>query len=138
MFYSPSGSSVLGILQARILEWVATSFSNPQCISWICRQVLYKLVPPGNPIYAYVYIYLLHMCNFCWMLYYCLKCMYFQGFYEKFLDLKKILNPKLLKRLIYVFENYFTYTLYLNSIQYYKIYEGTYFRSRFSSMSTLL
>ena len=75
----------------------------------------------GNPIYAYVYIYLLHMCNFCWMLYYCLKCLYFQVFYEKFLDLKKILNPKLLKRLIYVFENYFTYTLYLNSIQYYKI-----------------
>ena len=25
---SPTGSSVLGILQARILEWVAISFSN--------------------------------------------------------------------------------------------------------------
>ena len=28
MDYSPSGSSVLGILQARILEWVAISFSR--------------------------------------------------------------------------------------------------------------
>ena len=28
MDYSPPGSSVLGILQARILEWVAVSFSN--------------------------------------------------------------------------------------------------------------
>ena len=26
---SPLGSSVCGILQARILEWVAISFSNP-------------------------------------------------------------------------------------------------------------
>ena len=28
MDYSPPGSSVHGILQARILEWVAISFSN--------------------------------------------------------------------------------------------------------------
>jgi len=28
MGYSPPGSSVHGILQARILEWVAISFSN--------------------------------------------------------------------------------------------------------------
>ena len=29
MQYSPPGSSALGILQARILEWVAISFSSP-------------------------------------------------------------------------------------------------------------
>ena len=43
MDYSPPGSSVHGILQARILEWVATSFSrkssgtqrlNPQLLHW--------------------------------------------------------------------------------------------------------
>ena len=46
--YSLSGSSVHGISQARILEWVAISFSrgsswtrNWICISWIGRQILY-------------------------------------------------------------------------------------------------
>ena len=40
--YSPSGSSVLGILQARILEWVAIPFSRGSSqsrdrtwVSWI-------------------------------------------------------------------------------------------------------
>ena len=44
---SPSGSSVLGILQARILEWVAISFSrgssqpkNQARVSFIARQIL--------------------------------------------------------------------------------------------------
>ena len=49
---SPPGSSVHGILQARILEWVAISssrvsyqFSNlthVSYVSWIGRQVLYQ------------------------------------------------------------------------------------------------
>ena len=46
--YSPPGSSIHGILQARILEWVAISFSkgscqsrNWTCISCIGRQILY-------------------------------------------------------------------------------------------------
>ena len=45
---SPSGSSVYGISQARILEWLAISFSrgssqpsNQTCVSCICRQILY-------------------------------------------------------------------------------------------------
>ena len=45
---SPSGSSVYGISQARILEWVAISFSRGSsqfrdwtCISCIGRQILY-------------------------------------------------------------------------------------------------
>ena len=45
---SPPGSSVHGISQARILEWIATSFSrgssqpkDQTCISPISRQILY-------------------------------------------------------------------------------------------------
>ena len=48
MDYSPPGSSVHGILQAKILEWVAISFSrgssqprNRTHISFIGRQILY-------------------------------------------------------------------------------------------------
>ena len=47
--YSPPGSSIHGIAQARILEWVAISFSkasswprDPTCISCIGRQILYQ------------------------------------------------------------------------------------------------
>ena len=48
MDYSPPGSSVHGILQARILEWVAIfssrGSSQPRdrtCVSYIGRQILY-------------------------------------------------------------------------------------------------
>ena len=50
------GSSVLGILKARILEWVAicllqgifpTQGSNPSL--WHCRQILYHLSHQGSP-----------------------------------------------------------------------------------------
>ena len=48
MDHSPPGSSVRGILQARILEWVAISFSRRSsppkdwtCVSGIGRQILY-------------------------------------------------------------------------------------------------
>ena len=51
MDWSPPGSSVHGILQARILEWVVMSFSRGSSppsdrthisyVSWISRQVLY-------------------------------------------------------------------------------------------------
>ena len=53
---SQSGSSVHGIFQARILEWVAISFSrgssrtqgpNPGLLH--CRQTLYHLSHPGSP-----------------------------------------------------------------------------------------
>ena len=54
--YSPPGSSVHGILQARIPEWVAIPFSrgifrtqgsNPGL--WHCRQILYHLSCQGSP-----------------------------------------------------------------------------------------
>ena len=35
MDYSPPGASVHGILQARILEWVAISFSNARLLEWV-------------------------------------------------------------------------------------------------------
>ena len=52
---SPPGSSVLGILQARILEWVAISFSNA-CMNAKSLQsclTLYDPIdgsPPGSPV----------------------------------------------------------------------------------------
>ena len=54
--YSPSGSSVHGILQARMLEWVVIPFSrgifptqgsNPHLLH--CRQILYHLSHQGSP-----------------------------------------------------------------------------------------
>ena len=73
---SPPGSSVHGILQARILEWVAISFSrgifltqgsNPGLLH--CRQSLYQLgykgskgtghLPNSNPGPTQMYIFYL-------------------------------------------------------------------------------
>ena len=55
MGYSPPVSSVHGISQARMLEWVAISYSrgtsqprdqtHVSCISWIGRQILYHCSP---------------------------------------------------------------------------------------------
>ena len=52
---SPSGSSVFGISQARILEWVAISFSRGSswprdwiCISWITGRFFTTREPPGK------------------------------------------------------------------------------------------
>ena len=60
---SPPGSSVQGILQARILEWVAISSSrgsspprdqtHVSCSSFIGRQILYHWVP-GKPLFIAV------------------------------------------------------------------------------------
>ena len=56
MDYSPPGSSVHGILQARILEWVAISYSRgssqTQRLNQVlphCRQILYQLSHQGSP-----------------------------------------------------------------------------------------
>ena len=55
---SPPGSSVHGILLARILEWAATSSSrgssqprNQTCVSYTGRQIPYHYhsLPPGKP-----------------------------------------------------------------------------------------
>ena len=59
--YSPPGSSVHGIFQARILEWVVTSFSmtqgsNPRLLClWHCRRILYCLSHQGSP-YLCMYV----------------------------------------------------------------------------------
>ena len=70
---SPSGSSVHGILQARILEWVAIPFTTPGLNPdlWHYRQILYHLGHQGRPcicmcvhvcvyvcMYIYIYIYI--------------------------------------------------------------------------------
>ena len=57
MDYRPPGSSIHGILQARILEWVAISSSKGSCwprdqtrvscISYIGRQILYHWATPN-------------------------------------------------------------------------------------------
>ena len=56
----PPGSSVHGIFQARILQWVAISFSRGSsqprhrthisCVSYIGRQLLYQLSHQGSPV----------------------------------------------------------------------------------------
>jgi len=64
MNYSPPGSSVHGISQARKLERVAISFyrgsSQPRDlthISCIGRQILYHLTTKEAHMYKYVYIW---------------------------------------------------------------------------------
>ena len=47
-----SGFSVHGILQARILEWVAISSSRRSSRSRNCRQILYCLSHQGSPMMA--------------------------------------------------------------------------------------
>ena len=69
MDYSPPGPSVHGILQARILEWVAVPSSRGSswprdqtqvsCVSCIGRLVLYHLYHMGSPDPIYMYTYVL-------------------------------------------------------------------------------
>ena len=63
MDYSPPGSSVHGILQARILKWASMAFSRRSswprdCIlvSCIAGQTLYHLSQQGSPYSTFVYI----------------------------------------------------------------------------------
>ena len=67
---SPPGSSVHGILQARILEWVAmlslqgiilTQWSNPSLLHWQVGSL--SLVPPGKPFPSLYPTAFLHKCN---------------------------------------------------------------------------
>ena len=57
---SPLGSSVHGVFQARILEWVAISFSRGSswpkdwtCVSCIGRQILYNWMTGEAPVRLY-------------------------------------------------------------------------------------
>ena len=58
MDYSPPDSSVHGILQARILEWIAISFSRgssrprDQTCLLHHRQMPYPLSHQGSPVYV--------------------------------------------------------------------------------------
>ena len=59
-------SSVHGIFQARILEWVAISFSRgsswPRDRTWVylhCRQTLYHLSHQGNPYFMLLLLFML-------------------------------------------------------------------------------
>ena len=61
--YSPLGSSVHGIVQARIPEWVAVPSSRGSfplrdgiCVSWSAGG-FFTSEPLGNPIYVWVYIH---------------------------------------------------------------------------------
>ena len=79
---SPPGSSVHGILQARILEWVAISFSrgSPQprdrtricSVSYIGRQVLYSWCHLGSPVCVYhVHVCIhIYICDISWCIKY--------------------------------------------------------------------
>ena len=65
MDYSPPSSSVHGILQARILEWVAIPFSRgssrPRDQTWgllHCSR-FFTFEPPGKPVCMCVYV---HVC----------------------------------------------------------------------------
>ena len=60
---SPPGSSVHGILQARILEWIAMPFSRGSSWprGWTCVSCLLHwqggslpLAPPGKPMHTYI------------------------------------------------------------------------------------
>ena len=63
---SPPGSSVHGILQARILEWVAIPFSRDlpdpkiELGSSHCRQILYHLRHHGS--HSYMKLHFLNLC----------------------------------------------------------------------------
>ena len=69
---SQPGSSIHGIIPARILEWIAISSyretSRPwdhSCVPWIDRWILYHTEPPGNPIFSSNFIYHI-LAQFCY------------------------------------------------------------------------
>ena len=77
MDYSPPCSLARGIFQAKILEWVAVSFSSESfrprnqtqvsCISYNGRWVLYPLSHQESPVYSYSFVCVcvcVCVCNF--------------------------------------------------------------------------
>ena len=61
--YSPPGSSVHGILQARMLEWVAIPFPTQGWNQGLlhCRQIRYRLSHQGSPRWFMVLEYALQI-----------------------------------------------------------------------------
>ena len=72
----PSGSSVHGILQARILEWVARPSSRGSSPPRDRTQVscltggFFTTEPPGRPLHIYIYVYI-HSYTYIAILYCC-------------------------------------------------------------------
>ena len=74
MVCNPPGSSVHGIFQARLLEWVAISSSRGSsqargqtsisCISCIGRRIVYQLHHLGSPRVKEPYV-AAHLCTWC-------------------------------------------------------------------------
>ena len=68
---SLSGSTIRGILQARILEWVASTFSRGSSDPWIepkfphCMQILYHLSHQGSPTPCRIHFFSFASCCFC-------------------------------------------------------------------------
>ena len=75
MDYASPGSSVHGIFQARVLEWVATSYSGVSswprdqihisCISCIGRQILYHSCHLGSPNFPFIVA--VQLCSHVWL-----------------------------------------------------------------------
>ena len=67
----PPGSSIYRIFQARILEWVAISFSkgssqprDKTCVSCTGRQILYHWATREAPEHIYLYSNLLRLAEY--------------------------------------------------------------------------
>ena len=60
MDYSPAGSSVQGILQARILKWVAIPFSResswPRDWTWVSTGRFFTVWATREALYIYIYV----------------------------------------------------------------------------------
>ena len=75
MDYASPGSSVHGIFQARVLEWVATSYSGGSswprdqthisCISCTGRQILYHSCHLGSPSFPFIVV--VQLCSHAWL-----------------------------------------------------------------------
>ena len=68
---SLSGSTIRGILRARLLEWVASFFSRGSSVPWIeskfphCRQILYHLSHQGSLSPRRIHFFNFASCCFC-------------------------------------------------------------------------
>ena len=125
MDYSPPGSSVLGIFQARILEWVAIPFSrgSSQPRHWTCicciagrfftvwrgedfKQIKYKKWHKELWMFLYATSYIVSLCHFLYFT--CLKSSPLPFFHYKKLSCHSKTSPKISKHedclLIYLVE----------------------------------
>ena len=95
--YSPPGSSVHGIRQARMLEWVAIPFQTQGWNQGLlhCRQILYCLSRQGSPRWFIVFEYALqiivlviikehhYVITFCYLLWEAFCLLYLSYYFSK-------------------------------------------------------